>query len=284
MTDRELEARRSAPGGLGKERPKRGNGFAKAALLAAGLALGGCTYNTYNNYNYSGADGGAAESGPATDGGSDGSCHLEQGPALSCGSTVSATLAVGGDVVSLGSVHVQLEGTEDHAGVPTAIIDILDDGCAVRSRNAIQEGGAREIALGDADSISVEVGSVSSDSVDVVLGRVCGDGGSGYCADSPVIAGWMNQGESLPFNGLQLQLDDIVVVPSTEPPGAALTLLDSMGMALDHYLLRPGESVTKEVGGNTYQFSVSQVIAGYTFGAKRAEAAVYSCPPSGDGG
>lgn len=102
------------------------------------------------------------------------------------------------------------------------------------------------------------------------------------CSDKAIVSGVVNAGESLVFGDYSLRLDDIQVV-GTDKPAAAVALLDSCGNELQKTKIVEGQAKVLAVGGSELEVSASEVMPGYTFGAKWANLSVKSpCEPSAE--
>jgi hypothetical protein len=88
------------------------------------------------------------------------------------------------------------------------------------------------------------------------------------------IAGILNQGESLPVDGLKFQLDDLEA--HGDVTSAIISVLDANGNVLDKDKVDPGNTKEFNIKGKTYRFHVYKVAPGYTFGAKWADVAIFS--------
>ncbi|MFH0885021.1 MAG: hypothetical protein V1861_04885, partial [Candidatus Micrarchaeota archaeon] len=88
------------------------------------------------------------------------------------------------------------------------------------------------------------------------------------------VAGILNQGESLPVDGLKFQLDDLEAHGDTT--SAIISVLDANGNILKKDKVAPGQTKELMVSGKTYRFHVYKVAPGYTFGAKWADVAIFA--------
>ncbi len=88
------------------------------------------------------------------------------------------------------------------------------------------------------------------------------------------VSGILNQGESLPVDGLKFQLDDLEAHGDTT--SAIISVLDANGNILKKDKVGPGQTKEMAVGGKTYRFHVYKVAPGYTFGAKWADVAIFA--------
>ncbi|MBI5047117.1 hypothetical protein HZC07_05315 [Candidatus Micrarchaeota archaeon] len=248
------------------------SGFVSAALLTGSLALAGCgdTYNTTNIYQTPASDGGVSDASPAT-------CNVATAPAPTCGSTVSGTLQ-SGQAIPLGSFALTLDSLESHSGVVNAVISFIDGSCTPLKRDKLAPGDTKEFVVsGETFTVTLNSTSAPGSSIwaDLDIQRVCG---TSECQNpTPSVSGVLNQGESLSFNSYRINLDDISVVPSNEPPSAILSLTDAQGNVMNHFQLRAGQDRVLSFNGTEIQVSVSEVAAGYTFGAKWANVTISSC-------
>ncbi len=99
------------------------------------------------------------------------------------------------------------------------------------------------------------------------------NGGSVKLAKEAV-AGILNQGESLPVDGMKFQLDDLEAHGDTT--SAIISVLDANGNILKKDKVAPGQTKEMTVNGKTYRFHVYKVAPGYTFGAKWADVAIFA--------
>ncbi|VVC04758.1 Uncharacterised protein [Candidatus Bilamarchaeum dharawalense] len=99
------------------------------------------------------------------------------------------------------------------------------------------------------------------------------EGGAVWLAKEAV-SGILNQGESLPIDGLKFQLDDLEAHGDTT--SAILSVLDANGNVLKKDKVDPATTKEFNINGVTYRFHVYKVAPGYTFGAKWADVAIYS--------
>jgi len=88
------------------------------------------------------------------------------------------------------------------------------------------------------------------------------------------VSGILNQGESLPVDGLKFQLDDLEA--HGDKTSAILSVLDANGNILKKDKVDPGQTKEMAVNGKTYRFHVYKVAPGYTFGAKWADVAIFA--------
>jgi hypothetical protein len=129
----------------------------------------------------------------------------------------------------------------------------------ISEMDAPQSGDPTTAAPGDADAITSE--------------NVLDTGGSVKLAKEAV-AGILNQGESLPVDGLKFQLDDLEAHGDTT--SAIISILDANGNILKKEKVDPGDTQEFNIAGKVYRFHVYKVAPGYTFGAKWADVAIFA--------
>ncbi|MFH0884619.1 MAG: hypothetical protein V1861_02835, partial [Candidatus Micrarchaeota archaeon] len=88
------------------------------------------------------------------------------------------------------------------------------------------------------------------------------------------VAGILNQGESLPVDGMKFQLDDLEAHGNTV--SAIISVLDANGNILKKDKVNPGQTKEMTINGKAYRFHVYKVAPGYTFGAKWADVAIFA--------
>ena len=88
------------------------------------------------------------------------------------------------------------------------------------------------------------------------------------------IGGILNQGEQLEVNDLKFQLDDLEA--HGDVTAAIISILDTNDNILERQRIDPGETQQISINGERYRFHVYSVAAGYTFGAKWADVAIFS--------
>ncbi|MFH0737901.1 MAG: hypothetical protein V1827_04715 [Candidatus Micrarchaeota archaeon] len=99
------------------------------------------------------------------------------------------------------------------------------------------------------------------------------NGGSIKLAQEAV-SGIINQGDSLPVNGLKFMLNDIV--DNNGVPRGVIDVLDANDNLLKRDMVNQGETKEFLIEGVFYRFHVYAYSPGYTMGAKWAEAAILS--------
>ncbi len=121
----------------------------------------------------------------------------------------------------------------------------------------------------------------STQAIDAKADACVASGKLSSCSSGVVVAGILNQGESLNVGGYMVQLDDLEVNGSTI--GAIVSVLDSCGNTLLKEVIAQGETKDMELDGQTMAVTVNQVAPGYTFGAKWADVSI-SVPCPSDAG
>lgn len=261
----------------------RKTGFIGSAVLAAGLALGGC--DTINNY-YFGPDGGPkpdamlkADSGMKPD-------AVAADSSLACNPSAK-TLPECSDSVLVAGVLNQGEAlvvpTTNPAGVYRLVLDdgqilngknyaavSLTDECgAVLMKSKIEEGATKTFMLGGR-ALDVTV-------TEALFGYTFGAKWANLtvkapCQDQywcPAVSGILNQGESLLVDNMKFQLDDLEAHNSVT--AAILSVLDANGNILLKDKIDEGSSKEISISGKQYRVTVKKAAAGITFGAKWAE-------------
>ncbi len=273
-----------------QEHKKKKPGFVAKAVLAAGLMIAaatGCSDRITNNYNYNCPDTGtedavadvqeepdAPEALPDIVDEPDAvedvidaeeECVADRTP-VTCDS--SEPIAEG--VMSLyepleaGNISFELQGTEEHADGARAIVAVVDECGEILIMNTIAEGHTLEFSIEEATyAVTVNVVHVSEDNpwADASISISC----HGMCE---VVAGIINQGESVVFGSYRLLLDDIDVASVPGEPAAIFDVLDGTTSDILYSIRIPKGDYNYIFG---YRIDVLEVAPGYTFGAKWAE-------------
>jgi len=106
---------------------------------------------------------------------------------------------------------------------------------------------------------------------------------TGIILGKEAVTGIVNQGESFPIDNLKFQLDDLSLTNGVKT--AIISILDANDNVIKKDLVTVGSTKEYVIDGKTYYFRVYQVAPGYTFGAKWAEAGIFtSVKTVSDGG
>ncbi len=270
--------------GEGNAGGSRRNPLLGTALLAGGLALGGCG-DTINNYYYTGPDGGAsaADSAPKTDSAVADSlrtdaCKSSKITLPDCSDTVLVAgvlnqgesldipaMAGGGKYVLL------LDDGQVLNGKNFAVVSLTDECGAILMKSKIEEGSTRTFMLnGRALDVSVVEAAFGitfgAKWANFTVKAPCQDETQYWC---PAVSGILNQGESISVDSLKFRLDDLATAGGIN--SAIISVLDANGNVLKKAKIAEGTSMEVSVGGKPYLVTVKSVAPGYTFGAKWAD-------------
>ncbi len=235
--------------------------FAKAAVLAASLALLPSACTTESHYYYTTVE--VPRQGEEQ--------PEEACPAplasLSCRAPRINAVLEDGQNVRVRDRLVSFEGDSDFNG--EVVMKVTDRACQPISQGSAQVGEPYAIE-GAAEGVTLTVLDAEARSVEVEISLPL------------IVSGSLNQGESLPIPSTanRLQLDDLSTAPENEPPSALLSLLGTIGtedVTLAHLDVQEGAAQPFDSGSGQISVGAPVVSPGYTFGAKRAEIEVFRC-------
>ena len=162
-----------------------------------------------------------------------------------------------------GNISFELYDTEEHGGIASAIIDVVDECDNVLTRDKAFEGSTKEMTVeGATYMVTVDTVHLSDDnpwadaSVTISCDNMC-----------EVASGVIRQGESLVFDLYRLHLEDLDVTIPGEP--AASVNIENLDATVVYDMLRipKGEHRYFDV----YRIRADEITAGYTFGSKWAQ-------------
>lgn len=147
------------------------------------------------------------------------------------------------------------------------------------NQKADQNDGGVDGAVPDAGNEDLDAGADASaqDADTCILPW----GSAPACGDSAV-GGIVNVGEMMPFGKLAVQLDDIEI--SDNGNSALVSVLQEDCFIIKKDKIREGQTVTIQVGADSYDITVNMIAAGYTFGAKWIDLDINAGGCDGDAG
>ena len=265
---------------------KKKPGFAAKAVLAAGLMIAaatGCTERITNNYNCPDGEARDTIEDVQEDTGHETElpdvvdepdsvadvideeveCIADLSP-LTCDSSepVAEGVISLDESLEVGGLSFELHATEEHLGVVSAIVAVVDECGELLKLDKISEGQTKTYNIeGASYHVTMNAVHMSEENpwADASVSITCeGD----YCL---VVGGIINQGEIMPFDELRLRLDDLDVT-NPEEPSAVVSILDSADHVLMMLRIPKGE---KEYFMG-YRIDVNEIAPGYTFASKWA--------------
>ena len=299
----EKEEKGKEKGEKGKEEKdeKKKPGFVAKAVLAAGLmiaAAAGCEERTINNYNCpdSGTEDVAAE--VEEDAGHDVAEELpdvvEEPDAVEdvmeeeveCVADLTPTTCDSSEPVAegvmsrdepleAGNITFELRDTEEHGGIVSAIIAVVDECGEVLKLDKVAEGTTKEFTIKGAKYyVTVDTVHLSEENpwADASVSISCD---TNYCS---LVMGDLNQGEMIPFDGFKMSLDDFDR-SNPEEPAILVSILDSADHILSHLRIPKDEYGIFFGSGEVYRINVLEVGMGDTFTARWARVDITkTCP------
>lgn len=159
-----------------------------------------------------------------------------------------------------GNITFELYDTEEHSGIPSALINVVDECGNLLERNKAFEGSTQWIPIEGATYIVTANAVYVSDTnpwADISISISCDH----MCE---VASGILNIGETLPFDVYRLHLDDLdVTVPGEIAAAVSIENMDGT-VIYNRYRIPKGEHVYF----NAYRIRADELTAGYTLSAK----------------
>ena len=179
------------------------------------------------------------------------------------------------------SYEVEVGQVSGATGAAWAKVKVNAAGCAVDSgsktdADVVDAGTKADIGAVDSGVVQDTGSDLGADTITACALPV---GPIAKCGDT--MGGIVNQGESLLFDGIAIQLDDLEA--HSDKNAAILSVLDANCNILKKMVISQGATETIVINGRSIDITVNTAAVGYTFGAKWADISlnVGDCGPDG---